>query len=321
MPAYEIQNLAHFYGEKQVLDIPELTLKSGSITGLIGPNGSGKSTLLKLLAFAMKPSRGTIAFKGRTARPFDKAVRSRVTLLTQKPYLLKRSVFDNLAYGLKIRKDRRDIHRRMRESLDRVGLDYDAFVHRPWHQLSGGEAQRVALAARLILNPEVLLLDEPVASVDTASACRIRQAALDARDRLGTTLIIASHDLTWLYDCSDTQLTLNRGKIADLVRDIRIPWPLAHPTGTVLVPAPALRILSPSEPAPEICLDAHITAMHLSRKTRRIITDLELDLPQTHPSPWTITLSLDMDTIRHWDLQPGRSLILGFDTQSIRQTS
>ncbi len=210
---YHLKDIQHYYRTTKVLDIADLKIEKGSITGLIGPNGSGKSTLLKLLAFAQKPTRGNIFYKGRIELPFSPTVRSKVTLLTQKPYLLKRTVFENIAYGLKIRKDKKHLKEKVKKALLTVGLDYQKFAARKWHALSGGEAQRVSMAARLILKPEVLLLDEPIASVDTESAELIRKASLNARDNWGATLVIASHDLQWLYSISDRQLSIFKGNI------------------------------------------------------------------------------------------------------------
>lgn len=210
---YHLKNIQHYYGNTNVLDITDLTIEKGSITGLIGPNGSGKSTLLKLLTFAQKPTRGEIFYNGQIALPFSPIVRSKVTLLTQKPYLLKRTIFENIAYGLKIRNDTKNLEVRVKEALSSVGLAYQKFAARKWHELSGGEAQRVSMAARLILKPEVLLLDEPVANVDTESAGLIRNASLTARNDWGATLVIASHDLQWLYSISDQQLSIFKGNI------------------------------------------------------------------------------------------------------------
>ncbi len=211
--AYQLKNIRHYYGDRKVLDIDALSIEKGTITGLIGPNGSGKSTLLNLLAFAERPSQGEIYFKDRPEFPFSKTVRSKVTLLTQKPYLLKRTVYENIAYGLHIRKDKKDIGKRVELALQNVGLEFSRFAHRRWHELSGGEAQRVAMAARLILEPEVLLLDEPVASVDAESAKLIRKATLKACENWGTTLVIASHDIQWLFSISDTQFSIFNGKV------------------------------------------------------------------------------------------------------------
>ncbi|MEN8211631.1 MAG: ATP-binding cassette domain-containing protein, partial [Thermodesulfobacteriota bacterium] len=211
--AYHLKDICHYYGNTKVLDIDELKIKKGSITALIGPNGSGKSTLLKLLAFAQKPTKGQIFYKKRKEYPFSPGIRSKITLLTQKPYLLKRTIFENIAYGLKIRKDTDHLEKRVEEALSNVGLDYKKFKNRKWHELSGGETQRVAMAARLILKPEVLLLDEPVASVDAESAKLIRRASLNAKKEWGTTLVIASHDLQWLYSISDRQLSMFKGQL------------------------------------------------------------------------------------------------------------
>ena len=101
--------------------------------------------------------------------------------------LKKRTVYKNIAYGLKVRGDRDNLTQSVHDALNMVGLDPDAFAQRQWDELSGGEAQRVALAARLVLKPRVLLLDEPTASVDAASSELIRVASLRARSEWGTT--------------------------------------------------------------------------------------------------------------------------------------
>ncbi|HSM73591.1 MAG TPA: energy-coupling factor ABC transporter ATP-binding protein, partial [Desulfobacterales bacterium] len=215
-PLYTVHSLLHAYGGgPPVLAIEQLSVAAGAILGLVGPNGSGKSTLLKLLAFVEKPTAGEIRFKGRPAAPFSDAVRFQVTLLTQEPYLMRRTVHANVAYGLKLRGRRRDCRREVAAALSLVGLAPERFADRKWFQLSGGEAQRVSLAARLALRPEALLLDEPTASVDAASAELIKTAVLRARDRWGTTLVIASHDRQWLYEICDHSLHLFRGRILD----------------------------------------------------------------------------------------------------------
>ena len=269
-PVYKIDNLLHSYNHNPVLTIDQLTVEPASILGLVGPNGSGKSTLLKLMAFIFKPTRGQILFRGRSALPFDEAVRSQVTLLTQEPYLMKRTVFKNVAYGLKVRGASKDWSRPVHDALEMVGLDPQRFSRRPWEELSGGEAQRVALAARLVLRPKVLLLDEPTANVDAASSERIRSASLRARDEWGTTLVIASHDREWLYDVCDEVVHLFKGKLAGSGRSNMIfgPWirdsqgrygkpldedqmlPVSEPPGadaTAFLDPAAIRILAEGE--------------------------------------------------------------------------
>ena len=213
---YQLSNIKKYHKQQLAVDIESLTISPASITGLIGPNGSGKSTLLRLLAFVDRPSEGTILFKGRKTAPFDTSVRFHVSLLPQEPYLLKRSVFDNIVYGLALRGVNRSRHAEaVADALSLVGLSAEEFAGRSWYQLSGGEAQRVALAARLVLRPNVLLLDEPTASVDAASAQQIKTSALKACREWGTTLIIASHDRQWAQEICDSVIPMFNGRMME----------------------------------------------------------------------------------------------------------
>jgi len=327
---YHLKNIRHYYGQKKVLDIDDLEIRSGSITGLMGPNGSGKSTLLKMLAFALKPTEGRIFYKGREESGFSPEVRLKVTLLTQKPYLLKRTVYDNIIYGLKIRSDHHNLEERVKTALSKVGLDFQTFSHRKWHQLSGGEAQRVALAARLILKPEVLLLDEPIASVDTKSAELIRKAALKARDDWGTTLVIAGHDLQWLYSITENQVSIFNGNLFPTGIETIITGPFDK-TGdhrfvkkttngqTLILKAPGqneenalirkknIRIESLEQPFTDGInrLSGHITAMLLEKESNHVlVTVLVQDL--------SFVLKLTPDQISSLGLYPGKTITLGF---------
>jgi len=210
---YQLENVRQVYGDRTVLEVDRLNIEAKTITGLIGPNGSGKSTLMRILAFLEEPAGGRGLFQGK---PFSKVpldLRRQVTMLSQEPYLLKRSVQANVSYGLKLR-GMADSQDPVARALQKVGLDPAKFSHRSWRELSGGEAQRVALAARLVLKPKVLLLDEPTASVDRESSELILRAALDARDQWGTTLIIISHQLTWLRQIADRILSMDYGRLS-----------------------------------------------------------------------------------------------------------
>jgi tungstate transport system ATP-binding protein len=257
---YGIRRLIHHYNAHPVLDIPELSIPQASIVGLMGPNGSGKSTLLRLLGFIAAPTQGEIFYKGKPEVPFSEAVRFQVTLLPQTPYLMTRSVFKNVVYGLRLRNEKNNIRKRVNNALTMVGLDPGEFARRQWHELSGGERQRVALAARLALKPAVLLLDEPTASVDAASIQLIKEASLQARREWGATLIIASHDLQWMHEVCDTVFHLFRGRIFGAGHATLIfgPWQphqdslwekIRHESQRILVSAPphkdAVAILKP----------------------------------------------------------------------------
>lgn len=216
-PVFELQNVRQVYGKRLALEIEALQIEAGAITGLAGHNGSGKSTLLRMLAFLEVPAHGRLLYQGgeMASDAQREEARRRVTLLTQEPYLLKRSVFANVAYGLKLRGQGGNMER-VRESLQMVGLDPDNFGARSWHELSGGEAQRVALAQRLALRPKVLLLDEPTASLDEESAELVKSASVTAREQWGATLVIVSHDREWLEAVCDSIVRLKQGRLVSL---------------------------------------------------------------------------------------------------------
>ena len=210
-----IKGVSQAYNGRAVLNIDYLAIPRRSIIGLTGPNGSGKSTLLRILAFLEDPMRGEVIFEGKPCSSRHNGIRRKVTLLPQEPYLLKRSVHANVAYGLKVR-GRRNTTDQVAQALKVVGLSPARFGQRSGHELSGGEAQRVALAARLVLRPEVLLLDEPTANLDAESTKQIKEAALAARKEWGATVVIASHDINWLQSICDKILALSDGLLADV---------------------------------------------------------------------------------------------------------
>jgi len=209
---YELRNIALSYAGQVVLDIPGLDIDEDSVLGIVGHNGSGKSTLLRLLAFLEDPDQGEIRFRDRICSSKDEHLRRQATLLTQTPYLLKRTVFGNVAYGLKTRRIKH-AEQAVFDALNMVGLPPDRFARRRWHQLSGGERQRVALASRLVLQPDVLLLDEPTSNLDLESTGLTRKAMLQAREQWSTNLIVVSHDLDWLSRVSNRTLSMSRGRI------------------------------------------------------------------------------------------------------------
>ena len=192
---YRLQSIRKRYGSNVALDIEELTIAEGRLYTLTGANGAGKSTLLSLLAFLAPPTSGEIFYAGKRVDWNHGSVeeyRRKVTLLHQSPYLFGGSVHDNVAFGLKVRGIPGEEQRRIVDrALEGVGLQ--GFRDRKARELSGGEAQRVAMARALALEPEVLLLDEPLANIDreTAGLLETVIASLPAR---GTTVVMTTHD-------------------------------------------------------------------------------------------------------------------------------
>ncbi len=177
------------------LCIEGLDLLRGRIYALAGPNGSGKTTLLRLLALLHPPDRGELRFAGESL-PWERSEllerRRRVTMVDQSPYLFDRTVYQNLAFGLRLRGVRgEEQHRRIAVGLSQVGLA--GFEARRARELSGGEAQRVALARALVLQPQVLLLDEPTANLDSQTILALEDVVSDL-PRQGITVVMATHD-------------------------------------------------------------------------------------------------------------------------------
>ncbi|WP_299654521.1 ATP-binding cassette domain-containing protein [uncultured Jannaschia sp.] len=203
-----VRDLVLRFREATVLDRISFDLGGTGCTMVMGPNGSGKSLLLKLLHGLMQPSEGQIDWTGHSATD----VTARQALVFQKPVLLRRSVAANIDFVLKARgKD----PGRCDALLDHVGLGHKAL--QPARLLSGGEAQRLALARALATDPEVLFLDEPTASLDPASVLAIESIVGDARDR-GVRIIFVTHDMGQARRMANDVLFLQRGRIAEHTR-------------------------------------------------------------------------------------------------------
>jgi tungstate transport system ATP-binding protein len=196
------------------LTIDRLELQPGQVYLLHGPNGSGKSTLLHLLALLLVPERGEMGFAGQTInRGADRQrLRRQITLVEQNPFLFDTSVYQNLAFGLRLRDVRGDLQRRrIRQALQAVGLE--EFENRRAKALSGGESRRVALARALVLRPQLLLLDEPTAGLDR-DILPIFERCLSALPGQGTTLVIAGHDADQSRRLAGSILNLDRGRLS-----------------------------------------------------------------------------------------------------------
>lgn len=213
-PAYIVEGLRFSYEERQVLCVDRLEIGKGEIVALVGPNGSGKTTLLQILAFVETPQSGRIRLFGETvSRENLITFRRRVGFLLQNPYLFHTSVLANVLSGLKIRGvSGRSARARASAALDKVGLA--GFEHRYALALSGGESQRVALARALVLDPEVLLLDEPANHMDVESVKRTEEIVLELNRTQGKTVVLTTHNLDQVQSFTTRVLRLSEGTLS-----------------------------------------------------------------------------------------------------------
>jgi tungstate transport system ATP-binding protein len=161
-----IHNLLVQRNGQDALKINSLEIQTGETLAVVGPNGAGKSTLLLTLAHLLKSARGEITFHGKLLKEWDDIeYRRRIAFVFQDPLLMDMSVRDNIALGLKFRKmDKEETQMRVNRWAKAMGVDH--LLKRRAGQLSGGEAQRVSLARAFVLDPELLLMDEPFSAVD-----------------------------------------------------------------------------------------------------------------------------------------------------------
>ncbi|MGA1864260.1 MAG: ABC transporter ATP-binding protein [bacterium] len=215
MKIIELKNIIHFYNEKKALDVPELFIEKGKTYCIVGPNGSGKTTLLSIMSLLFKPSEGQIFFEGRHIRyndDFSQKLIKSMTMVLQNPYLFNMSVGKNVAYGLYPRKlPRKEREARVRVALEMVGLS--GFEKRAARELSGGEAQLVALARALALVPVVLFLDEPTANVDLRHMRRFEGIISRINKEQGTTIIMTSHNLSQAYRMAEIVISIFDGSL------------------------------------------------------------------------------------------------------------
>jgi tungstate transport system ATP-binding protein len=196
-------------GGKPLIDHLSYTCEARPCTTVLGPNGAGKSLLLRLCHGLISPSSGWVLWNGLDAR----AARQYQAMVFQRPVLLRRTVAANVRYALSVRGVPRQQRRAMvSEALEQAGLL--ELAGRPARVLSGGEQQRLALARAWALKPQVLLLDEPTASLDPAATQAV-ETLLGRIRQTGTSIIMTTHDLGQARRLADEVLFLHRGRLLE----------------------------------------------------------------------------------------------------------
>ena len=209
---YSLRGVTKSYGALEALKGIDLDIDE-EFLGIIGHSGVGKTTLMKILAGLEKPTSGSIRYKDQLIDESSiPLLRKSATMIFQNPLFLRGDIFTNVAYGLRLRKVTESvIENRVEQALEAVRLP--DLAGRDAKELSGGEQQRVALARALVLDPEVLLLDEPTSNLDPGNASIINDILKEQSDQ--RVIVIATHDLPQVSRLADRVLFLKDGVISE----------------------------------------------------------------------------------------------------------
>lgn len=215
---YNLNNVTKRVDEFE-LKMDHCVLEQGGLHVVVGPNGSGKSTFLNLLSLIDQPTTGNIMFNGMAVNSQNSAnlvnMRRHISYLTQNPYLFHMSVRDNVGYGLKIRRTpSREIKRRVNDVLALLGIS--DLADRQAYSLSGGEAQRAALARTFVLDAEVYLLDEPTANIDHNNVYLIEELIRNENRTKNATIVLSTHSREQAYRMSPNVISIIAGRIHDV---------------------------------------------------------------------------------------------------------
>jgi putative ABC transport system ATP-binding protein len=212
-PKLETDDLTRVVDGERIVDAVDLRVREGEVMAVIGPSGAGKSSFLRLLNRLDEPTAGTVYLDGVDYRDIDpQELRQRVGLIPQGPALRPGTVAENVTVGPRMRDDPVD-EERVAALLDR--MDLHGYEKRSIDDLSGGERQRVAVARTLYIGPEVLLLDEPTAHLDTGTEAQIEDLLTDLIRENDLTCVLVTHDTAQAERLGDRVVAFEDGRVTD----------------------------------------------------------------------------------------------------------
>ncbi len=215
-PLLEAVDLTKAFGDRLVLDVERFAVSRGEILVVLGPSGAGKSVFLRILNLLEPPTSGRVMLAGTEIQGLEGRgrveVSRRMALIFQDPLLFRGTVGENVAYGLKVRGVPAEVRAARAAAMLRI-VKLDGLEDRYVTTLSGGEAQRVALARALVIEPEVILLDEPFASLDAPTRRDLQEEVRELLHRLGMTAVFVTHDQDEAARLADRMVLLNEGRI------------------------------------------------------------------------------------------------------------
>ena len=214
-PIIEVKGVSKFFGEKKALDNINLSIKKGEFVTILGPSGCGKTTLLRLIAGFQTASEGVICIAGKEITQTPPHKRPVNTVFQKYALFPHLNVYDNIAFGLKLKKLPKDVVlKKVKAALKMVGMtDYE---YRDVNSLSGGQQQRVAIARAIVNEPEVLLLDEPLAALDLKMRKDMQMELKEMHKSLGITFVYVTHDQEEALTLSDTIVVMSEGRIQQI---------------------------------------------------------------------------------------------------------
>ena len=211
----DLKNITVSFDGEKILDDLSLYIRDGEFVTLLGSSGCGKTTTLRIIAGFIDPDEGQVFFDGQDMSGVPPYKREVNTIFQRYALFPHYNVFENIAYGLRVRKTPEPIIREKVEKMLRmVGLQ--GFEKRSVTKLSGGQQQRVAIARALVLEPKVLLLDEPLAALDLKLRKDMQNELKNIQKQLGITFIYVTHDQEEALSMSDTVVVMNKGKIQQI---------------------------------------------------------------------------------------------------------
>lgn len=208
-----IDNISKRYGSKIVLEDISFEVNKGEFVSLLGPSGCGKTTLLRILIGIEKPESGKVFKNGEDITCLAPKDRNIGIVFQNYSLFPNMNVYDNIAYALKARKmPKEEIDKKVKEIIEIVSLE--GHIYKKPRQLSGGQQQRVAIARTLVLNPDIILFDEPMSALDADIKVILREQLKSIQKKLGITMIYVTHDQEEAFALSDRVMVISDSRIA-----------------------------------------------------------------------------------------------------------
>ncbi len=210
-----IEHVCKYFGAQTALDDVSFEINRGEFLSILGPSGCGKTTMLRILIGLLSSDSGTITKDGVDITHAPASKRGMGIVFQNYALFENMSVLENVRYALKINKETREgSTEKAKDALERVGLG--KFINKKPYELSGGQQQRVAIARTLVLNPDIILFDEPMSALDVATRLSLRKELKKIQKEFGTTMIYITHDQEEAFALSDRIMVMEESRLSQI---------------------------------------------------------------------------------------------------------